>query len=350
MSRWAGRLRRWLGERIVATGLWEVLFPVRPSRRLLEFVEEFRPDVIYCTGYSLAFATLPVLLARKFGLPICFQTTEDWPLYTYAGSPVGILVRRQAARLVRASALRLAFGRKMKEEFEARYGVPFQETWHLDDAGRFGPPGPEPSGPVRRVVFTGSMVLNRHEPVEDMLAAIRVLRREGLAVELDVYCTGVPRELGAEVRGAPEVRFLPLPPHDGLGPVLRGADVLFLPEAFSVGADRLGLAISTKCHLYMMAGRPVLAYGPAHAGTMEYARKDGWALVVEERSVDRLAGALRTLLLDPAARARLTHQAGLCFIRNHDAGSARERFERSMAALATRRAGNTQRERIEEKT
>ena len=347
-GQWTSRCRRWLGERIVATGLWEVLFPVRSSRRLVEFVEEFRPDVIYCTGYSLAFATLPLLLARRFGVPICFQTMEDWPSYTYAGSPVGILVRREATRLVRASTLRLAFGRKMKVEFEARYGVPFQETWHLDDAERFGPPGPDPAGPVRRVAFTGTMVLNRHEPVADMLAAIRLLRREGIEVEFDVHCTGVPRELPDDVRNAPEVRFLPLPSHEDLGGVLRGADVLFLPEAFSVGADRLGLAISTKCHLYMMAGRPILAYGPAHAGTVEYARKDGWALVVQERSVERLAEALRTLLLEPAVRARLTHQASLCFIRNHDARAARERFERAMAAAAAGRAAVPHHERSEE--
>ena len=350
LRRWTGSFRKWLGDRIVSTGLWEVVFPVRPSRSLLAFVEEFRPDVIYCTGYSLAFATLPLVLARQFGVPVCFQTLEDWPSYTYAGSPVGSLVRRQAARLIRAATLRLAFGRKMKEEFEARYRVPFQETWHLDDAGRFGPPGPEPAGPVRRVVFTGSMVLNRHEPVEDMLAAIRLLRREGLRVELDVHCTGVPREVRDEVRTAPEVRFLPLPSHDELGAVLQGADVLFLPEAFSVGADRLGLAISTKCHLYMMAGRPILAYGPAHAGTVEYARKDGWAEVVQERSVERLADALRSLLLEPALRARLTHQASLCFIRNHDARRARERFEQSMAAAATGRAAVPQHERSEENT
>jgi len=343
LRRWAGRVRKRLGDLIVATGLWEALFPVRPGPALLRFVEAFRPDVVYCTGYSLAFATLPLQIADRFGVPLCFQTQEDWPRYPYARSPVGLLLRRQAARLVRRATLRLAFGETMREAYERRYGVPFHVTYHLDDAARFrGRGGPAP-GPRRRVVFTGSLVLNRHEALEDLLAAVRHLDAEGLRLAVDVHCTGVPREASGALRAAPEVRFLPLPPHDALPDVLCGADVLFLPEAFSVGEERLGLALSTKCHLYMMAGRPILVYGPPHAGTVEYARKEGWGLVVDERSVERLADGLRRLLLEPAAGDALTRRATRCFIRNHDVGGARRRFEALVEACAAGGPGGASR-------
>jgi len=331
-QRWAKAVERRAGELLIRSGLWEAAFRIRLSRRMEEFVHGVRPDLIYCSGYSLAFARLPLLIADKCDVPICFQTLEDWPSYSYVYSPVGVLLRREARRLICRSVLRLAFGEKMKREYEKRYGVPFHATYHLDDVERFRLAAPEQSGETKRVIFTGSLVLNRHECVEDMVKAIRLLNQEGLRVELEVYCTGVPKEMSEEIRAAQAVRFLPLPSHDGLPRVLRSADVLFLPEAFSVGAGRLGLAISSKCHLYMMAERPILAYGPRYSGTMEYALEQGWALVVQRRDIGVLADSLRRLLQDKSLGVKLTSQASGCFNLNHNVTGARERFEELVAA------------------
>jgi glycosyltransferase involved in cell wall biosynthesis len=187
-------------------------------------------------------------------------------------------------------------------------------TYHLDDARRFQNAPVRPAGRAARVIFTGTMVLNRHECVEDLLDAMDLLRRKGRDFELEVYCTGLPKELSRETRTNPAVRFLPLPSHDDLPGILKSADVLLL-------------AISTKCHLYMMAERPILAYGPSYGGTMEYARRHGWALVVDERNTAALADALERLIEEPALAVTLTQQARECFGRNHDVHGARERFE-----------------------
>ena len=330
--RWRNAVQKRLGDLLIRSGVWEAMFRVRLSRPMAEFVQDFRPDLIYCSGYSLAFATLPLLIADRFNVPICFQTLEDWPSYSYPHSPVGSLLRRQAARLIRHAVLRLAFGEKMKSEYERRYRVPFHVTYHLDDANRFRVAEPERISQTKRIIFTGSLVLNRHECIEDLLKAIRVLEQEGFRVELEVYCTGVPKEVSDEVRSTPALKFLPLPAHDDLPRVLRSADVLFLPEAFSVDANRLGLAISTKCHLYMMAERPILVYGPSYAGTIEYAHQQGWAVVVQHRDIGMLTDALRRLLSDRALGVKLTRQALECFKRNHNLKDARERFEKLVAA------------------
>ncbi len=332
VRRWTNATQKRLGDLLIRSGVWETMFRVRLSRPMAEFVQDFRPDLIYCSGYSLAFATLPLLIADRFNVPICFQTLEDWPSYSYTHSPVGTLLRRQATRLICRATLRLAFGDKMKNEYERRYGVSFHVTYHLDDANRFKLAEPQRIAQSKRIIFTGTLVLNRHECIEDLLKAIRVLEQEGLQVELEVYCTGVPKEVSDEVRLTPAVKFLPLPAHDDLPRVLRSADVLFLPEAFSVGAKRLGLAISTKCHLYMMAERPILAYGPSYSGSIEYAHLQGWALVVQQRDITMLTDALRRLLTDRTLGIKLTGQASECFIRNHNLKDARERFEQLVVA------------------
>jgi glycosyltransferase involved in cell wall biosynthesis len=340
----AGRFSRWLksakhrfGSLLISSGVWEVIFRVRISAAMERFIESFKPDIIYCSGYSLAFTALPLLISRKYGIPICFQTLEDWPAYSYQYSPIGGVFRRQARRLISSAALRLAFGEKMQSLYEKRYRVPFYATYHLDSMERFHFTGSPHAEGMIKIIFTGSLVLNRHECIEDLLKAIRLIQKERPWVGIEVYCSGLPNELSEDLRSAPEVKFLPIPAHEDLPRVLHDADVLFLPEAFSVNIKRLDLAISTKCHLYMMAGRPILVYGPGYGGTIEYAREHGWALVVQQRDARILADAVCRLLDDHALVAELKSKAFKCFSRNHDLSAHRERFELLIEATA---AGN----------
>lgn len=331
------RIKRGVADLLIHSGFWEVVFGVRVSPDMDRFIREFKPEVIYCTGYHLGFAVLPMVIARRYGVPICFQTFEDWPTYTARHSPVGVLIRRKAAELIRMSAVRLAFGPKMKRMYEARYGVPFEVSYHLDDPARFlAVARPAATDGPRRIVFTGALVLNRLEAIADVLQAVRSLIQRDSAqrpIVIDVYCPGVPQDMAAEMREAPEVRWLPLPSHEALPEVLAQADVLLLPEAFSVGERRLGLALSTKCHLYMLSGRPILVYGPAYAGTVEYAREGGWARVVQDRDTQQLAGAI-TELLAGRGMTEMRAAAQRCIAANHDLAAGRQRFETWMVHAA----------------
>ncbi len=317
-ARWVRAAGKRLGDWLIRSGVWEVLFHVRLSPAMAQFVADFQPDLLYCQGYSLGFSTLPLLLSRRFGCPICFQTTDDWPAYTYRASPVGWLLRRRARQLVAAAKVRMAFGEKMRKVFEARYQAPFLVTYHSDRAERFTPPsGPGPS-PHRTIVFTGNLGLRRHEAIGDLLDAIRSLHLKGLSLEVQVYTSGLPKEVPEALRSAPEVRFLPLPSHDDLPGVLAGADMLFLPESFSVDPGMIELSISTKCHLYMLSGRPVLVYGPPYCGTVDYAGQEGWGAVVPERNSRTLAQALHRLLMDQPYLAKISQQSRYVAAKNHD--------------------------------
>ena len=122
---------------IVDSGFWEVIFVVRLSEDMKQFIEDFNPDIIYCQGYSLSFTLLPLLISKYYDLPICFQTTDDWPNERYKKSPVSYLVKKKARELITKAETRMSFGAKMTEEYKRRYKVEFENTYHLDDINRF---------------------------------------------------------------------------------------------------------------------------------------------------------------------------------------------------------------------
>jgi glycosyltransferase involved in cell wall biosynthesis len=325
-----------LGDFLKDSGIWEVIFRIRLSKPIVQFISDFKPDLIYCQGYSLGFATLPLMISRRFNIPICFQTTDDWPINTYSNFPIGWFLKRRARELVAAAKTRLAFGEKMQLAYEQRYQNRFQVTYHADRFDRFPSKRIDEHPSVRSIVTTGTLEFRRYEAIGDLLQAIRLIDDGGLPIEIHVYCSGIPREVPNAIRMASEIKFLPLPSHDLLPSVLVQADVLFLPESFSIDPRTIELSISTKCHLFMMSGNPILIYGPAYSGTIDYGRRAGWAEIVAERDIERLRQGLQKLLNDPKYCGILGSQAKDVALRNHDLTRCQKFFHQAISEACLR--------------
>jgi glycosyltransferase involved in cell wall biosynthesis len=325
LGRWAKLIKKRLGDWLIGSGLWEVIFHVRLSEPMSRFVDEFKPDLIYCQGYSLGFATLPLLISKRFKIPICFQTTDDWPSTTYARSPVGWLLRRRACELIHRAKVRLAFGEKMQREYLCRYGVPFEVTHHLDNSSRF-PPVSDLGNKPYTIVYTGGLGHRRYEAIQDLLVAVREVPVLAKNVEIVAYTNGTPKDMPVELLQAPEVKFAPLPTHDQLPAVLAKATILLLPESFNAVRQAIEFSLSTKAHLFMMSGRPILVYGPPYSGTVDYAAREGWGLVVAERNVAKLKNALVEILTGGEPVQRLRRNACACIKRNHELAAGRGHF------------------------
>jgi glycosyltransferase involved in cell wall biosynthesis len=335
------RARRRLIEGVVASGIWELLFPPKLSRGLLEWVRRFRPDVIYCQGYDLTFARLPMMLHRSVGVPICFQTGDDWPSYLYSGTWASWfmrpLVRRVVADLVRHSAVRIANGPQMREEYERRYGVRFEQIMMADEPQRFQQaPATRLANEDTRVLFySGSVGLGRVSllvQISRAAARISMTSRNVILAVMSTYSSVADRHA---LETLPNVRLLDNPTHDELPGYLKGADVLVLAESFNSHWARMcKLSVSTKAHLYMMAKRPILVIGPGRSSLVLYANQAGWAHVIDEENYDMLDGAIERLLSDAAYARELVERADRAVLDNHLLSRCSEHFRGFLADAA----------------
>lgn len=339
-SRWrsgGGRAIRRMADWLVHSGLWEICFPLRLSENLIRFVEEFRPDLVYCQGYTIGFATLPRLIADRFDVPICFQVTDDWPSSVYRVSPVRWLLRRRARQLIRQATVRLAFGAKMREAYERRYRVPFEVSYHLDDPDRFGAERSEPKNPIPTIVYVGGLGHRRYEAIQDLSAAVSALADRIGPVRIRVFGDGIPHDAPTGLRQTAHVTFEPMPAHHDVPDCLACADALFLPESFTERRSAIEYSISTKAHLYMASRRPILVYGPPYSGVVDYASSEKWGVVVTRRDRGILIAGLETVLRDAAATKMCDRRAAECFRRNHDLETGRARFRRLLSAVVSER-------------
>lgn len=325
------------GRFFLDTGIYELLFRPHFSHGMLDWVRDFQPDVIFAQGYNLTFTWLPIMLAHRFRLPLVYYPTDDWvasyPTVSTNWVPVlSWLAHRIAAaaahELVDRATVRLAFNRYMQKEYNHRYAKEFSVLMHGDDATRYARALPRRlvSDGVYSIVSTGYFDHHRWPLVCDLEYACAQLAAKGLHVRAFVYLVNETNEVRSWAKGFRYVTLMPCPLHEDLVAVLRGADILFLPERFDDTVKSIGCSISTKAHLFMFSGRPIIVYASPETGVARYAKEERWAAVVEREDPCLLAETIERLLTDSGACRNLILAAGDCALRNHDISEIRTRF------------------------
>jgi glycosyltransferase involved in cell wall biosynthesis len=330
------------GSRLIESGLWEFIFPPRLSPRLKDWLRTFGPDVMFIQGADVSFMRLPLMIQDEFRIPICFNILDDWVEHLYEKSPLAPLVqnfvRDTFCRLIGRCTRRFTIGGLMAEEYEKRYGVAFSTLMQCDDLERFSMFANEKkAGPhVVEIVYSGTLALDRWRALVELALAAEALRHEGLAIAITAFAPFVPVEAGDSLNNLPGLTVADALADKDVPRVLSAADILFLPESFDEAIrSYIRLSVSTKAHLYMMSGRPVLVYGPPEIGTVDYARREGWGYVVDREGVEPLTAGLRKVLTERDLRGALVQTGLEVAARNHDGKTVRERLRRDLIECVT---------------
>lgn len=333
---------RRVGGVLIGSGLWELLFPTKISPALRQWIADFKPDVLFVQGGDISFMRLPVQIAKEFDVPVCFDVVDDWVEHLYRDGIVSILIRpvvkASFRNLVERSPLRYAIGPTMADEYSLRYQVRFKTLMQCADQSRY-PAVAERADPhwhSVKVVYSGSLALDRWRGILELSRAASVLSQRGLEMDIHVYAPYLPAE-AAPLEGGFSITLHGAVPDSEVPALLASADILFLPESFDTGIrSYTKLSVSTKAHLYMMSGRVSLVYGPPEIGTVEYAKGAGWGYVVDEQSVDALADAVEKIATDPELRRALINSSRHTIRKNHSDSVVREQLRADLLAIARR--------------
>ena len=329
-------------------GMYELIFRIRISTCMASFIKTFAPDVIFATGCSLGFSWLPLAVQKLTGAPICFHASDDWPNSLYTGQPLSVLlrplVRRYARRLIANSRLAYGFSPSMCMAYQHRYKQNFRMLLNGDDPERFARTTPVRKADARelRIVYSGSLGHRRWESLLDLCEAVGELRNEALNIHIYAYALHLTPEISRRLQPFDFLHLPEHPKHEDLPAHLKAADILFLPESLNEREARvIRFSVSSKAHLYMMSERPVLVYSHAKAGISQYARTEGWALVVNRQDRTVLKTAILRLMTDRSLREELVRRGVEVARKNHDRKLIAGRFAHDLRQLAYQPLGRT---------
>jgi len=332
----------WLGsfKRLIGDGAPK---RARLTPALIDWVERFRPTLLYGFLGSLEQLTLTRALARYLKVPLVIHMMDDWPAVLYRNgllSPVmGPVVRHELRRVLREARGRFAICDAMCEEYAQRYGYAFQSFQNALVPAEWLPHARTQwqAGQPFVVRYVGSIVPDgQKESLRDIAQAVAEMRAAGRQIELRIhspqrdteYLRSVPLPSGAiRIEGPPESSIVPR--------LLAQSDLLLLPYNFDARSARyIRLSLPTKAPAYMISGTPVLVYAPADVATARYATREAWGYVVSEQGQEAVKAGLTRLMDDASLRERLGRRAQAVAVARHDAERVRREFWRSLTAAA----------------
>ncbi|MEM4360240.1 MAG: hypothetical protein QXT45_06890 [Candidatus Bilamarchaeaceae archaeon] len=337
------RLFAWGKRFLIDTGLYELIFRPRISREMERWVRDFKPDIIFAQGYNLAFTWLPLMLAQRFEVPIAYYPTDDWPNNSYHPRYSPLLSRltryfviKTSTQLVDTADICIAFNYAMQQKYRERYHKDFKVLMHGDDFKRFVFPRNAETHKEGSLIVTMG-VFNRHRftLLYDLDRACEILTSQGLSAHAIVYLAEPISEM--YVNSFHYVKFRLCPSHCDIPRILSEADLLFLPERFDDTVDLISLSVSTKAHLFMFSGKPIVVYSHPVTGIAHYAREYGWAAVVDRRDPNFLANKFKLLLTNKEERRRLIANAYSTAMKNHNLQMIQSLFHEWLVEACERR-------------
>ncbi|NLU78825.1 glycosyltransferase family 4 protein [Micromonospora sp. HNM0581] len=286
------------------------LSPLHLPSRVTNWMRQYRPDVVYSMLGSVRLTRLAAHAARHCRVPVVPHFTDDWPATLYGRRELGGFAasRLHAAvrDLVGLAPCGMAISGPMAEEYQRRYGIPFDVFTNSVDADFFAAP-PPPVTPARdrpaNLVYVGALHLGRWRSLRTIAAGAAAISTAATPVRLTVHCpTEDAERYGREFAGIPGVHFgRSLASHE-VPAVLAEADILVHVESFAEDTRRYThYSVSTKIPQYLAAGRPIFGHGPAELASMAYVRSAGAGIVVGTPEEDVVTEQLWKLCLDSSS-------------------------------------------------
>jgi glycosyltransferase involved in cell wall biosynthesis len=267
---------------------------------------------------------------RLSGAPLVIYEMDEW-----RASLVGalneriplVLERLFHRRIVREARTVWAMSDQMAEEFRARFGIKAKVLPGCVEVDKFarGRHGERAHSDEFRLLFTGSVSTPQAGAIRGVLRTIQSDPDDRTL--LVIYSSQSVDELARQGITGPKLRIERSVAPEKMPDILATADALLLPFSFDEQQRPIvSTSLPSKIADYLASGVPVLVHAPPDATITRMAISEGWAEVVDEPSMERLADALRRLANDKSLRKRLVANALRIARARHDLATRRAEF------------------------
>lgn len=334
------RLKKTVVDGLHFLGIYYTVYEYRLSEKFLNWVAEFKPDIIYAQATSLPMIRFTQSLIDKTGLPVVIHIMDD---YISTINQPGLLYKYWARvidsgfrGLINGNSLLMSICQEMSDEYSDRYGkrfIPFHNPVDIADWQAFARTNWD-TQEVFTVLYAGRIGIGTEQSILQVAAAVDRISRKGKAVRFWVQSTTTDAEVLAKLASFQNCEVVPPVAYKDLPQRLSSVDLLVLPIDFDKdGLKYIRLSMPTKVSEYMATGTPILVYAPEETALSAYAIRMKWAKVVNEADSLQLAHAIASLAESQPEREALGTRAKEIARLYHNAPEIRENFRSVLAGF-----------------
>jgi glycosyltransferase involved in cell wall biosynthesis len=308
----------------------------------MEWLSGFKPDVLYVQISSRETLLFACELIDHLKIPSVNHVMDDWPsALTNKGLTGNYWIKRINNELKQFHDkvdLHLSISEAMSDEYLKRYNkefIPFHNpiesnVWLPHIKKRY-----DLDKKNITILYSGRIGIGISESLTDIASAIDSLTDETVNIRLHIQTFTKDPAILNKLQRYKCVAFNPFSSYEQLPEIFAAADILLLANDFSEkGLTYLKFSMPTKASEYMISGTPVFLYAPGETAVSKFFAQNDCGCCVNERSPDKIIGALNQLINDENYRKKISRNAINLAIEKFDQEKVRKEFQRLLKNIS----------------
>lgn len=324
-------------------GLTNFQAKTRLSPEFCNWIENFKPDILYVQTHSREDILFGTELSDYLKKPMVFHMMDDWPTSVGVKGPMKSFWKRKIDKefrlLLDRADLFLGISDYMAEEYKKRYGKKFI-TFHNPIDLEFWKKAQRINYEITKnpsLLYAGRIGLGIDKSLKNIAEAVKKVNKE---MQIEIKFVIQAQDAPKWIQNFKNVHHQEFVDYEELPRVFAQADILVLPYDFSPeSTDFIKYSMPTKASEYMASGTPIIIFAPQDTALVQYAKKYNWAEVVTENSLDVFCIKLKEMILDRSLRERVAATAKKIAETRHNSKLVAGDFEQ-IISMAAEKKGN----------
>ncbi len=311
-----------------AFGLYFLLSNTHPSKKLYDFISEFKPDIIYTQLSTLELIRFVYAIKKDLNIPLAIHIMDDWPEYLPDKCIIfkkywERLIDREFRKILEEAKFLFAISEGMAREYHQRYGKEFIPFHNPVDLAKWLPFSKThwDINPPYKVLYTGRIGLANSNSLYSICKAIEYIYHEyHIDLFLQIYTPNYADQQAKYITKRFErVKVFPPVSHECMPTLLSSVDLLILPLDFDKKSIRFArLSMPTKAPEYMISGTPTAVFADKATFLSEHATRYYWAVVINNNDYKALAQKILDLYNNEELRKKIGVNAKNFALENYD--------------------------------
>jgi glycosyltransferase involved in cell wall biosynthesis len=306
------------------------------SEKIEKWIKEFNPDIIYTQLQSLHISYLAYQIYVKFNVKLIIHFMDDMPEYLYRDKIFRYLLRKKyleiVNKLIKKSKICIGISKSMKDEFQKRYNKKFYYFHNSINIINLNKKSDYKSNFT--IIYTGRIIESNYSSIKDICIAVNKINLNGHKIIFDIYTLEYNQAKIEKLKYNYNINIHQPLPHKEIQKILIKANLLILPMGFREKDIQFEKhSMPTKTPEYMISGVPILLYSPKEVYLTKFAEEKEWALVVKEKSIDKLIEAIMKIMNNSSLRNKISKNSIKIAKKQFNSKIIRSNFQRIIKSI-----------------
>ena len=321
-SKYNTKIPQILRDLIWRTNIWK-------TKKLKNWIKKENPDLIFLVGGGYKyFHSLGEFVAKLQNIPIALFYADDYLIYPLKNGILGKLskyrMERHYKKIISKSIIRFAIGEMMCKNYSEYFGMKFYPIMNSVPIKKYT--DNNLTQDILTLSYFGGLHLNRWK----MIA--RIAKLLPLNIRILVYtASDISKEIKNRFDQA-NVRIMGCVTGEELDKAIENSNILLHVESDEKNYRALTrLSVSTKIPEYLMAGRPIIGFGPQEVASMHVLSDNKVGISVDsELSDEQIKDILEIKLNDIPYLKALGKKAYNFAVNNFDGDKISQDFRKKL--------------------